>query len=350
MFDLQKIVRKNILNLKPYSSARDEYTGKDAIFLDANENPFGELTRYPDPHQTALKKKLSIIKSVPVQNIFVGNGSDEVIDIAYRTFCEPGKDKALTFCPTYGMYDVSAAINNIELIKIPLKDNFQINFYELDKHINDENLKLIFICSPNNPTGNILNDIEIILKKFKGIVFVDEAYIDFSGKESYAKKLSAYPNLIVSQTFSKAWGLAAARVGTAFASTEIIQLYNKVKPPYNVSKLNQEAALQSLDEKQAFEINKKEILTQRTFLQTEFSKLTVIKKVYPTDANFMLVEVADADKVYNDLVNKKVITRNRNSVVKNCIRITVGNKEENEKLIEALKEAPSISPEGGGYL
>lgn len=336
MFNLENIVRKNILNLKPYSSARDEYKGKDAVFLDANENPFGELNRYPDPHQTALKEKLSELKSVPIENIFVGNGSDEVIDIAYRTFCEPGKDKALTFSPTYGMYDVSAGINNVDLIKLPLTDNFQINFEELDNYLEDEKLKLIFICSPNNPTGNILHGIEKILTTFKGIVFVDEAYIDFSETDSYATKLITYPNLIVSQTFSKAWGLAAARVGTAYASAEIISLYNKVKPPYNVSKLNQEAALKALEEKEDFEKNKTQILNQRSFLQREFLGLELIKKVYPTDANFMLVEVEDADKIYNYLVDKKVITRNRNSVVKNCIRITVGSEVENVKLISTL--------------
>ncbi len=337
MFQLEKIVRPNILNLKPYSSARDEYTGKDAVFLDANENPFGELNRYPDPHQTALKEKLSRIKSIPTENIFIGNGSDEVIDIAYRTFCEPGKDKALTFSPTYGMYDVSAAINNIELIKIPLTENFQIDFENLKKYFEDENLKLIFICSPNNPSGNILDNIEDVLKTFKGIVFVDEAYIDFSESESFLAKLSSYPNLIISQTFSKARGLAAARVGTAFASKEIINLYNKVKPPYNISKLNQEAALQSLEDEEQFEENKNAILTQRAFLQSELAKINLVKKIYPTDANFMLVEVEDADKIYNELVNQKVITRNRNSVVKNCIRITVGSEAENEKLIFALK-------------
>ena len=342
MFQLEKIVRNNILNLKPYSSARDEYTGKDAVFLDANENPFGELNRYPDPHQTALKEKLSSIKSVKAENIFIGNGSDEVIDIAYRTFCEPGKDKALTFSPTYGMYDVSAAINNIELIKIPLTKDFQIDFELLSKYIEDENLKLIFICSPNNPSGNILNNIEDILKRFKGIVFVDEAYIDFSKTDSYLSKLSSYPNIIISQTFSKARGLAAVRVGTAFASKEIINLYNKVKPPYNVSKLNQEAALQSLEDQQQFEQNKQNILTQRSFLQKELEKIILVKKIYPTDANFMLVEVEDADKIYSALVNQKVITRNRNAVVKNCIRITVGSEAENEKLIFALKTFDSI--------
>ncbi|MFN0201116.1 MAG: histidinol-phosphate transaminase [Bacteroidia bacterium] len=337
MFQLEKIVRPNILHLKPYSSARDEYTGKDAVFLDANENPFGELNRYPDPHQTALKEKLSSVKNTSTENIFIGNGSDEVIDIAYRTFCEPGKDKALTFSPTYGMYDVSAAINNIELIKIPLTENFQIDLGLLNKYIDDENLKLIFICSPNNPSGNNLDNIEDVLKRFKGIVFVDEAYIDFSDSESFLSKLSLYPNIIISQTFSKARGLAAARVGTAFASKEIIYLYNKVKPPYNVSKLNQEAALQSLEDEQQFEENKNTILAQRIFLQSQLAKISLVKKIYPTDANFMLVEVEDADKIYNDLVNQKVITRNRNSVVKNCIRITVGSEAENKKLIFALK-------------
>ena len=340
MFQLEKIVRNNILNLKPYSSARDEYTGKDAVFLDANENPFGELNRYPDPHQTALKEKLSSIKSVNAENIFIGNGSDEVIDIAYRTFCEPGKDIALTFSPTYGMYDVSAAINNIELIKIPLTKDFQIDFELLSKHIEDENLKLIFICSPNNPSGNILNNIEDVLKRFKGIVFVDEAYVDFSKTNSYLSKLSSYPNLIISQTFSKARGLAAVRVGTAFASKEIISLYNKVKPPYNVSKLNQEAALQSLQDQQQFEENKQNILAQRSYLLKELEKITFVKKIYPTDANFMLVEVEDADKIYTELVSKKVITRNRNAVVKNCIRITVGSETENLQLIQSLKEIP----------
>lgn len=337
MFQLEKIVRPNILNLKPYSSARDEYTGKDAVFLDANENPFGELNRYPDPHQTALKEKLSSLKNIGTENIFIGNGSDEVIDIAYRTFCEPGKDKALTFSPTYGMYEVSAAINNIELIKIPLNENFQIDLALLNKYIDDDNLKLIFICSPNNPSGNNLNNMEDVLKRFNGIVFVDEAYIDFSDSESFLSKLSSYPNIIISQTFSKARGLAAARIGTAFAAKEIIELYNKVKPPYNVSKLNQEAALQSLQDEQQFEENKNTILAQRSFLQSELAKISLVKKIYPSDANFMLVEVEDADKIYNELVNQRVITRNRNSVVKNCIRITVGSEAENKKLIFALK-------------
>ncbi len=351
MFNLEKLVRKNILALQPYSSARDEYKGKDAIFLDANENPFGKLNRYPDPKQLELKKKLSEIKNIAVENIFVGNGSDEVIDLAYRIFCEPGKDKALTFTPTYGMYDVSAGINDVELIKIPLTDDFQIDFDGTENYLKDKNLKLIFICSPNNPTGNNIDNIEKIIENFKGIVFIDEAYIDFSNADSFIKKIEQYPNIIVSQTFSKAWGLAAARVGTAYASKPIIDLYNKVKPPYNVSKLNQDEALKTLLAVDDFENNKKIILEEREKLIKNLSVLPIVKKIYPSDANFILVEVDDANKIYEKLVDAKVITRNRNNVVKNCLRITVGSEEENAKLAPSIsleEKAPSISPAGGG--
>jgi histidinol-phosphate aminotransferase len=339
MFNLEKLVRKNILALQPYSSARDEYKGKEAIFLDANENPFGELNRYPDPKQLELKKKLSEIKNIGRENIFVGNGSDEVIDLAYRIFCEPGKDRALTFTPTYGMYDVSAGINNVELIKVPLTNNFQIIFEETKKYLKDENLKLIFICSPNNPTGNNIDCIEKIIENFNGIVFIDEAYIDFSEGESFIKKIEQYPNIIISQTFSKAWGLAAARVGTAYASEAIINLYNKVKPPYNISKLNQDEALKTLLTTDKFEKNKKIILQERKKLVENLSSLPIVKKIYPSDANFILVEVEDANNLYDKLVNAKVITRNRNSIVKNCLRITVGSEEENEKLLSILVSA-----------
>jgi histidinol-phosphate aminotransferase len=345
MFNLEKLVRKNILALQPYSSARDEYKGTDAIFLDANENPFGVLNRYPDPKQLELKKQLCEIKNIDTENIFVGNGSDEVIDLAYRIFCEPGKDKALTFTPTYGMYDVSAGINDVELIKVPLTNDFQIDFDSTEKYMKDENLKLIFICSPNNPTGNNIDNIEKIIEKFNGIIFIDEAYIDFSNADSFFKKIAQYPNIIISQTFSKAWGLAAARVGTAYASKAIIDLYNKVKPPYNVSKLNQDEALKTLLAVDNFEKNKNIILEEREKLIGNLSALPIVKKVYPSDANFILVEVDDANKLYETLVAEKVITRNRNNVVKNCLRITVGSEEENERLIKTLK-APTISPEG----
>ncbi len=338
MFNLDKLVRKNILALQPYSSARDEYKGKDAIFLDANENPFGELNRYPDPKQIELKKKLSEIKNIALNNIFVGNGSDEVIDLAYRIFCEPGVDKALTFTPTYGMYDVSAGVNDVDLIKIPLNDQFQIDLDAVENSLKDEKLKLIFICSPNNPTGNNMDKIESIIEKFNGIVFIDEAYIDFSNADSFIKKIKRYPNIIISQTFSKAWGLAAARVGTAYASEEIIALYNKVKPPYNVSKLNQEEALKTLLAVDNFDKNKAIILKEREKLINNLSALPIVKKIYPSDANFILVEVDDANTLYEKLVASKLITRNRNSVVKNCLRITVGSKKENEELIKVIQE------------
>jgi histidinol-phosphate aminotransferase len=336
--EINKLVRKNILSLKPYSSARDEFSGTDGVFLDANENPFGELNRYPDPHHKELKSKLSRIKSVPVENIFVGNGSDEVIDLTFRIFCNPGKDKALIFTPTYGMYEVSAEINNVELIKVPLTDSFQIDFDELENHMADEALKLIFICSPNNPTANSLENIENVLQKFNGIVIVDEAYIDFSQAYSFLTKIDQYPNLIVMQTFSKAWGLAAARVGMAYSNDLIISFYNKVKPPYNVSGPNQKEALRALENVAEFEKRKSIILKQKTWLQNQLADLAVVIKIYPSDANFLLVEMTDANRIYNELVNQKVITRNRHNVVENCIRITVGSPEENQLLIVALNK------------
>lgn len=335
---INKLVRKNILSLKPYSSARDEFSGSEGVFLDANENPFGHLNRYPDPHQKALKKRLSEIKSMPVENIFVGNGSDEVIDLTFRIFCNPGSDKALTFTPTYGMYEVSAAINDIDLIKIPLTASFQIDLDALQNYLGDENLKLIFICSPNNPTANSLENIEKVLQKFKGMVVVDEAYIDFSRGDSFLDKIEEYPNLIVMQTFSKAWGLAAARVGMAYANSEVISFYNKVKPPYNVSEPNQQAAFVALADVAGFEQRKSVILSQRTWLENQLPALAVVKKIYPSDANFLLVEMTDANRIYNELVGQKVITRNRHSVIENCIRITVGSPEENQKLVDALKK------------
>ncbi|MFT6166199.1 MAG: histidinol-phosphate aminotransferase [Vicingaceae bacterium] len=339
MYDLKKIVRPSILALQPYSSARDEFNGNNATFLDANENPFGELNRYPDPYQKELKQKLSNLKTIPTENIFIGNGSDEVIDLTCRIFCNPGKDKALTFSPTYGMYDVSAGINNIELIQDPLNKDFQINTDGLSTYLNDDRLKLIFICSPNNPTGNSikLKAIKYILNNFTGIVNIDEAYIDFSETVSWVNELNNYPNLIVSQTFSKAWGLAAARVGAAYASKEIIALFNKVKPPYNVSQLNQQAAINALGNTVLFEENKQLILNEKKRLVESLAQINLITKIYPSDANFLLVQVVDANKTYADLVQKRVITRNRNNVIENCIRITVGNKEENNLLIDALK-------------
>ena len=341
MFSLKNIVRKNILNLKGYSSARDEYSGVANVFLDANENPFGELNRYPDPQQKELKESLGNLKKINTENIFIGNGSDEVIDLAFRIFCNPGEDKALTFSPTYGMYDVSADINNIDLVKIPLTDNFQINLKEVTPYLSDKNLKIIFICSPNNPTGNTIktSDIENILNNFNGIVIIDEAYIDFSSAESWNTKIEQYPNLIVSQTFSKAWGLAAARVGVAYTNKNIISLFNKIKPPYNVSSLNQKAAINSLNNFELFEKNKNLILQEKKLLSETLKKLDIVKKVYPSDANFILIEVSNADYIYNKLVSKKIIIRNRNKVIDNCLRITIGSPEENKQLINELKKS-----------
>lgn len=339
MFKLEKLVRQNILDLKPYSSARDEFSGRDGVFLDANENPFGDLNRYPDPQQKALKNKLSEIKSIPAEQIFIGNGSDEIIDLLFRIFCNPGKAKALTFSPTYGMYEVSAAINDVELIKTPLNGDFQIDFESAESSINQQNLKIIFICSPNNPTGNSILNLEQILETFEGIVVVDEAYIDFSENESYLSKIAQYPNLIVLQTLSKAWGLAAARVGAAFASTDIIALLNKVKPPYNISQLNQQAALKALGNREVFEKQKTLILAQKEILKTQLLNLPAVLKIYPSDTNFLLVEVVDADKIYEELVNKQVITRNRNKEVANCLRITVGSPEENQQLLRAFQNS-----------
>ena len=339
MFNLNKLVRANIQKLQAYSSARDEFKGTAEVYLDANENPFGTLNRYPDPQQLKIKQRLSAIKKVENNQIFIGNGSDEVIDLAFRIFCEPGKDKALTFSPTYGMYDVSANINDIELIKQPLLNDFQINLNQLQPYLDMEDVKIIFVCSPNNPTGNcfIDEDIIYILENFNGIVIIDEAYIDFSSKASFITKLNEYPNLIISQTFSKAWGLAGVRVGAAYANSAIINLYNKVKPPYNVSTLNQEQVIESLDNLSVFEENKNIILNEKKVLIKAFQNLELVQKIYPSDANFILIEVTNATDIYNKLVAHKIITRNRNSLVNNCLRITVGSTEENTQLIKALK-------------
>jgi histidinol-phosphate aminotransferase len=333
MFQLEKIIRQNILSLKPYSSARDEFKGKDGIFLDANENPFGHLNRYPDPYQKALKEKLSALKNIATENIFVGNGSDEVIDLAFRIFCNPSKDQVIVCPPTYGMYEVSANINDVKIISIPLDENFQL---DVERILNTD-AKMIFLCSPNNPTGNNLENIEKIIQNFNGIVFVDEAYIDFSSQESLFQKVNEYPNLIVSQTLSKAWGRSAIRVGMAYANKEIISYYNKVKPPYNVSQLNQNEAIKTLEEMDVFTKNKQIILVQRSWLIEQLSQLNFVEKIYPTDANFMLVKTKNANAIYQKLIDDKIVVRNRHSIVENCLRITVGEPFENVKLIESLK-------------
>ncbi|MFA6837881.1 MAG: histidinol-phosphate transaminase [Dysgonamonadaceae bacterium] len=338
-FDLKNLVRPNIWSLSPYSSARDEFSGSEGIFLDANENPYGSLNRYPDPHQRVLKTNLSKMKGIPVQNIFIGNGSDEVIDLIYRIFAEPGKDSVIICPPTYGMYEVSANINGVTAIKIPLTNDFQLNIDELFSRIdNDESVKIIFACSPNNPTGNVLNDLDTLLANFNGIVVIDEAYIDFCPDKSYLNKIFDHPNLIVMQTFSKAWALAGVRVGIAYAQKDIISLFDKTKPPYNVSKLNQEAAINALAQSDEFDKRRISILKQCSWLIENLINLPCIKKIYPSDANFLLVEVSDADLIYNQLITAKVIVRNRSSQIKNCLRITVGTPEENQALIDAFNK------------
>lgn len=340
MVDIYKLARENVVKLTPYSCARDEFQGPKGIFMDANENPFGTLNRYPDPYQKELKKSISVHKGIPYENIFLGNGSDEIIDLCFRIFCNPGIDKALTFPPTYGMYEVSASINDARVLKVPLKSDFQINLPQIKPLLNDKNLKLVFICSPNNPTGNAMNfsDVEFILKAFNGIVVIDEAYIDFSDKQSFIKLVGIYNNLILMQTFSKAMGLAAARVGMAFSDPAIVKLFNKLKPPYNISTINQKAALRKLARPEDLKLQVMKIKDERRRISSELGKMKIVEKIFPSDANFLLVKVSDADFLYNELVNRNIIVRNRNNVINNCLRITIGKKEENNKLIDALRQ------------
>jgi histidinol-phosphate aminotransferase len=340
MNDIKYLVRKNILSLVPYSCARNEFSGEDVIFLDANENPFGNLNRYPDPLQKTLKKEISLLKGVAEENIFLGNGSDEAIDLLYRIFCMPGKDQALSFTPTYGMYNVSSAINDIEMINIPLDENFDIPEGFDFEVTGNYSLKMVLLCSPNNPTGNTLSKEKIIsiLEKFKGIVVIDEAYIDFSSQPSFISMLEKYPNLVVMQTFSKAWGLAAARVGMAFAGKEIISLMNKIKYPYNISAINQQAALNQLKEKEAVTDIITCLKAMRDDMISRLNEVKCVKKVFPSEANFLLINVTDANRIYEQLAAQKIIVRNRSSVVRDSLRITIGTAEENNLVIEALQK------------
>ena len=339
MADISKLVRENVRNLTPYSSARDEFGGKEGIFMDANENPYGSLNRYPDPYQRELKSAISKIKGVPEENIFLGNGSDEIIDLCFRIFCNPGSDKALTFTPTYGMYEVAASINDVTLIKIPLSDEFQIDGKSVQSKLKDPALKLIFICSPNNPTGNSMPrfEIESIISGFKGIVVIDEAYIDFSGQPSFKTMINRYSNLIVMQTFSKAMGLAAARIGMAFMNASAVVYFNKMKPPYNISSINQKAALESLARIDLQKKRIRRIITERERIAGSLKKMSIIEKIFPSDSNFLLVKTKNADLIYAELIDNKIIVRNRNKIVPGCIRITVGTKRENDKLLGTLR-------------
>ncbi|MBL0330365.1 MAG: histidinol-phosphate transaminase [Bacteroidetes bacterium] len=351
MFELNNVLRENIKKLVPYSSARDEYKGKDGIFLDANENAYGSpiategsgaLNRYPDPLQLAVKEKLSKIKGLPIENIFLGNGSDEAIDILYRAFCIPGKDNVIVCPPTYGMYEVSANINEVEVKKVPLlPETFQLDEEKILAAIN-VNTKLIFICCPNNPTGNGVawDTIKKILNTFQGIVVIDEAYINFASYRSLIPELLNYPNLVILQTLSKAWGLAGLRIGMAFASEPIIDVFNKIKPPYNINVVSQELALKALDN--VSQVNEwiKTIVEQREKLSAEIALLPFVKKVYRSDANFILVKVVDAPTLYYFLTQHQIVVRDRSKVVlcDDCLRITIGKKDENEQLISILKK------------
>jgi len=343
MKSLEQLVRPNIWKLAPYSSARDEYSGKEAhVFLDANENPYGApYNRYPDPLQRELKQQLSKIKGVPEDMIFLGNGSDEAIDLPYRIFCEPGIDNVVAIEPTYGMYRVCADINNVEYRPVLLDQHYEFSADELLK-ASDEHTKIIWICSPNNPTGNSLNRDEMlkVIAIFEGIVIIDEAYSDFAQQRSLRSELGKYPNLIVLNTMSKAWALAGIRLGMAFASKDIIQIYNKVKYPYNVNILTQQQALQAL--KDPFEVDKwvKILLLERSRLMQAFTELPICEKVYKTDANFFLAKMTDAQRIYDYLVDRGIIVRNRTRIqlCNNCLRITIGTKGENNELLSALRQ------------
>lgn len=345
MFDLNNLLRDNIKRLVPYSSARDEFKGEASVFLDANENSFGsplekDYNRYPDPMQWKIKYKLADIKGVPPQNIFLGNGSDECIDVLYRAFCRPGVDNVILCPPTYGMYEVSANINDTVIRKVSLTEDFQLDLPALEEAI-DAKTKLIFICSPNNPTGNSINreDIEMVLNNFDGVVVIDEAYINFAKQKTFIQELTEYPNLVVLQTLSKAWGLAALRVGMAFAGEEIINVMNKIKPPYNINQASQELALEALENVQQVNSWIKETVLERDKLIAQLTALPVVTKVYPTDANFILAKTTDAKGLYNKLVEQGIIVRDRSKVelCAGCLRITVGTPEENVQLINALQ-------------
>jgi len=338
MFDINLLVRDNVRALIPYSSARDEFQGKEGVFLDANENSYGQLNRYPDPYQKELKSQISRINKVPEENIFLGNGSDEIIDLAYRTFSRPRIDKALAFTPTYGMYEVCAGINDITFIKVPLTDKFQIDKDKAASALDDPFLKLIFICSPNNPTGNSINyaDIESVIAGSRCIVLIDEAYSDFSGNQSFKNMTDKYPNLIVMQTFSKAFGLAAARIGMAFTNQQIVRYFNKLKPPYNISSLNQKAAIRQLIKYEKSMDQVRRIIRERERLKEALGKLKIVEKIFPSDANFLLVKIRDPDYVYNTLVERNIIVRNRSRIIPGCLRITVGTRSENNRLLTEL--------------
>jgi histidinol-phosphate aminotransferase len=344
-FNIDTLVRTNIKAMAPYSSARHEFSGTASIFLDANENAHGSplkesYNRYPDPLQQELKEKISSIKGVPLPNIFLGNGSDEAIDLLFRIFCTPGKDNVIILPPTYGMYEVCAETNDVQLKKVSLLSNYQLNLEAIETAI-DKNTKIIFICSPNNPTGNSINrqDVEIILNNFNGIVVIDEAYINYSRQKTFITELTEYPNLVILQTLSKAWGLAGLRLGIAFAGKPVIDYMNKVKYPYNISIPAQQLALEALNNISLVNNWTKATVEQREWLSEELLKFSFTETVYPSDANFLLVKMNSARKIYEYLSVKGIVVRDRSKVIlcDDCLRITIGTTDENKQLLEALK-------------
>ena len=346
MKSLQELVRPNIFNLKPYSSARDEFTGEASVYLDANESPYNTpYNRYPDPYQRKLKEKVSELKRVAVEQIFLGNGSDEPIDLLIKAFCTPGTDNIISIDPTYGMYQVAADINNIEVKRVPLTASFELDTKALLAAV-DKNSKLLFICSPNNPTGNSFKRSEIleITNAFQGIVVLDEAYIDFSSKKSLLSEMDQHPNLVVLQTFSKAWGMAGLRLGMAFASKEIIGILNKIKYPYNINILTQEKVLEMLQDEERTGKWVATTIEEREKMARELESFSFVTTIHPSDANFLLIRTLDANGLYKFLVDQKIIVRNRSTVVlcNNCIRITIGSPKENQQIMKALKQYQTI--------
>jgi histidinol-phosphate aminotransferase len=343
-FDINTIVRENVKKLKPYSSARDEFEDfdtADMIFLDANENPYQNgVNRYPDPQQSSVKVVLGKMKNINPKQILLGNGSDEVLDLLFRAFCEPKIDNIISFPPTYGMYSVLANINAVENREVLLSNDFQPQVDKIFEAV-DANTKIIFLCSPNNPTGNSFSEesVRTLLEKFNGFIVIDEAYIDFSDKEGWLQKLDQYPNLIITQTLSKAYGLAGIRLGVCYASAEVISVLNKIKPPYNVNELTQLRALERLSDEVKIANEITSIIAQRTELLSVLNEVSFVEKIYPTEANFILIKVDDANKRYDELIAKGIVIRNRTTqpLCENTLRLTIGTEEENKKLIEALR-------------
>lgn len=351
MFDINRIVRNNIRNLVPYSSARDEFHGEAKVYLDANENSLGSpllkwYNRYPDPQQLALKEKITRIKGITAEHIFLGNGSDEAIDILYRAFCEPGRDNVVICPPTYGMYEVSANINDIAVKKVPLTPGFQLDLEALEEAV-DAQTRIIWLCSPNNPTGNSLDrgDIELVLNNFDGLVVIDEAYVNFSRQRSFIPDLADYPNLVILQTLSKAWGLAALRVGMAFASAAVIEIMNRIKPPYNINEASQKLAADALGEVEQVNEMIRILVSERDRLEAALTSQGKVITVFPSDANFLLVRVPDARRLYEFLLGRGIVVRDRSSQpgCADCLRITVGTPAENDLLLSALHDYPDSS-------